>query len=201
VTALGRAVHAVQRRGEHRLGDGRVDILVARAFFVLQVAQLGQPVPVHRVQEQARLPRHLQRAFRPRFTEHVLRHAGVRAAVFGIGIQDVQGDKPEVVGGAEAMALGHGLAVEQPFHLHGAVVDGGERRLEVSGLALFQDDVLEWAAELRRLGGGEFLLGGALVLRLQVFDLLQRLGVVSVQQQPFTSCNTEKKYIIGLKNI
>jgi hypothetical protein len=160
---------------------------VARALLVLQVAQLGQPVPVHRVEEQARLARHLQRAFRPRFTEHVLGHAGVGAAVLRVGIQDVKGDKAEVVGGAESMSLGHGLAVEQPFHPHGAVVDGGERRLEVGGLALFQDDVLEWAAELGRLRGGEFLLGGALVLRLQVFDLLQRLGVVRIQQQAFTS--------------
>jgi len=50
----------------------------------------------------------------------------------------------------------------------------------VGGLALLQDDVLERAAELRRLGRGEFLLGSALVLGLQVFDLLERLGVVCV---------------------
>ena len=154
---------------------------------MLQIAQLGQPVTVHGVKQQARLASHLQRALGACFAEHVLGHTGVGAAVFGVGIQDVKRHEAKVIGGAEAMTLGHSFAIEEPLDAHGAVVDWRERGLKVGRLALLQDNVLEGVAKLGRLGGGQLFLGRPLVLGLKMLNLLQGFLVLRIEQQTLAS--------------
>ena len=50
-------------------------------------------------------------------SEHVDSVAGVGAAVLGVGIQDVQGDEAEIVGGSETMSLWNRLSIAKPLNL------------------------------------------------------------------------------------
>ena len=72
-------------------------------------------------------------------------------------------------------------------NLHRSVVDRGEGRLEVGGLPLLQDDVLQRVAKLRSFGHCQLLLARPLELGLQILDLLKGVSVVAVQQESTSS--------------
>ena len=50
-------------------------------------------------------------------SQDVCGRAGVGAIVLRVGVQDVQGNEAEVVGGTEAVALRDGFAIAGPFNL------------------------------------------------------------------------------------
>jgi hypothetical protein len=68
-------------------------------------------------------------------------------------------------------------------NLHCGIIDRSESGLKVSGLTLIQSNILERMSELRSLGNGELFFGRSLMLGLQILDLLECIGVITVKHE------------------